>query len=79
MIEQPCANEKNKTTEKNTTTIASVSPPPTMNALANETLEEGELEQSICSVIEKSWYEECEQADREMTVSLNGRKNVIFF
>lgn len=41
-----------------------------MNAMANTTLEEGELEQSICSVVEKSWFEECEQADHEMTVSL---------
>lgn len=40
-----------------------------MNTMANTTLEEGELEQSICSVVEKSWYEECEQANHEMTVS----------
>lgn len=41
----------------------------TMNTMANTTLEEGELEQSICSVAEKSWYEECEQANHKMTVS----------
>lgn len=35
----------------------------------NATLEEGELEQSVCSFAEKSWYEECEAADKEMTVS----------
>lgn len=38
--------------------------------MANTTLEEGELEQSICSVVEKSWYEECKELDHEMTVSL---------
>lgn len=34
---------------------------------ANTTLEEGELEQTVCSLTEKSWYEECEKD--EMTVS----------
>lgn len=39
---------------------------------ANTTLEEGELEQSICGFTEKSWYEECENAEEakeNMTVS----------
>lgn len=36
---------------------------------ANTTLEEGELEQSICSIAEKSWYEECEEVNKKMTVS----------
>lgn len=42
---------------------------------ANTTLEEGELEQSICSFAEKSWYEECEEVDRKMTVSLSQTHN----
>ncbi|XP_031633582.1 histone RNA hairpin-binding protein-like [Contarinia nasturtii] len=38
-----------------------------MAKLMNTTLEEGELEQSVCSLAEKSWYEECEGADEKMT------------
>lgn len=38
------------------------------------TLEDGELEQSVCSFAEKSWYEASEEIDRKMTVS-----NVISF
>ncbi|XP_055301914.1 histone RNA hairpin-binding protein-like [Sitodiplosis mosellana] len=37
------------------------------NKFMNATLEEGELEQSVCSLAEKSWYEECEEAERAMT------------
>lgn len=40
----------------------------------NTTLEDGELEQSVCSFAEKSWYEESEEIDQKMTVS-----NVISF
>lgn len=39
------------------------------NKFMNTTLEEGELEQSVCGIAEKSWYEECEEAEHKMTVS----------
>lgn len=39
------------------------------NKFMNTTLEEGELEQSVCGITEKSWYEECEEAEQTMTVS----------
>lgn len=37
----------------------------------NTTLEEGELEQSVCSLVEKSWYEECEEADKMTVCTVN--------
>ena len=39
------------------------------NKFMNTTLEEGELEQSVCGIAEKSWFEECEEAEQIMTVS----------
>lgn len=41
----------------------------------NTTLEEGELEQSICSFAEKSWYEECEESVEKMPVSVIKYRN----
>lgn len=43
----------------------------TTRSRLNETLEEGELEQSVCSLAEKSWFEECEEAAQKVTVSLH--------
>lgn len=41
-----------------------------MTTLTNTTLEEGELEQTICEPAATSWYEQCEQSDEKMTVSV---------
>lgn len=43
----------------------------TTRSRLNETLEEGELEQSVCNFAEKSWFEECEESEQKMTVSLH--------
>lgn len=48
------------------------------NKVMNATLEEGELEQSVCSFAEKSWFEECEEAEQKMTVSTANHNTQLF-